>query len=65
MQNEPSLDISLAYPCATLHNYQNSLMHKSELKTYPSLISHANKEYELTDGTTGTHRSIDFLWIKI
>ena len=32
-------------------------MHKSELKTHPTLISHANKEYELKVGTTGTYKN--------
>ena len=32
-------------------------MHKSELKTHPTLISHANKEYELKVGTIGTYRN--------
>ena len=32
-------------------------MHKSELKTYPTIISCANKEYELREGTIETHRS--------
>ena len=39
-------------------------MHKSELKTHPTFISHANKKYELKVGTTRTHRSIDFFIIK-
>ena len=54
----------LTYPYATLRNYKNTLMHKSELKTHPTLISHANKEYELRTGTTRTHRSIVSLIIK-
>ena len=38
-------------------------MHKSELKTHPTLISSANKEYELRKGTTKTHKSIGSLII--
>ena len=53
--NQPIPKIPLTYPYATLHNYQNSFMYKSELKTHPTLISHANKENELKAGTTGTH----------
>ena len=52
------------YPCATLCGYQNTLMHKSELKTYLSLINHVIKEYKLKAGTIETHRSIGFLIIK-
>ena len=39
-------------------------MHKSELKTHPTLISRANKEYELKAETAGTHRNSGFLIIK-
>ena len=46
----------LTHPYATLDNYQNTLIHKSELKTHPTLINYAIKEYELIVGTTGTHR---------
>ena len=56
--------MSLTYPNATLCNYQNDLMHISELKTHQTLISRANKEYELKTWTIGTHRSIGFLRIK-
>ena len=54
----------LTYPYATLRNYQNALMHKSELETHLTLIKHAIKEYELRVGTTGSHRSIGSLIIK-
>ena len=56
--------MSLTYPNATLCNYQNDLMHISELKTHQTLISRANKEYELKAGTTETHRSTGYLIIK-
>ena len=54
----------LTYPYATLRNYQNALMHKSERKTHPTLINRAIKEYELEVETTRTHRSIGSLRIK-
>ena len=57
--------MSLTYLRATLCNYQNVFVHKSELKTHPTLINRAIKEYELRAGTTKTHRSIDSLKIKI
>ena len=40
-------------------------MHKSELKSHPTLISRANKEYELRVETIETHRSNDSLKIKL
>ena len=54
----------LAYPYATLRDYQNALMHKSELKTHPTLINRATKEYELKAETIRTHRSTDSIRIK-
>ena len=54
----------LTYPCAIFHIYQNVLMHKSELKTHPTLINHAIKEYELRVKTIGTHRSTSSLRVK-
>ena len=55
----------LTYPYATLRNYQNALMHKSERKTHPTLINRAIKEYELKARTIKTHRSVGSLKIKI
>ena len=52
------------YPYATLCNYQNTLMHKSELRANLTLIIHVIKVYELRVGTTRTHRSIDSLIIQ-
>ena len=40
-------------------------MHKSELKTHPTLINRAIKEYELRAATIEAHRSIGSLIIKI
>ena len=40
-------------------------MHKCELKTLPTLIRRANKEYELKVGTSETHKSIGSLIIKL
>ena len=39
-------------------------MHKSELRANMTLITCANKEYELRAGTIETHRSIDSLKIQ-
>ena len=39
-------------------------MHKSELKTHATLVSHVNKEYELRAETIGTYKSIGSLIIK-
>ena len=39
-------------------------MHKSELKTHPTLINSVIKEYKLKVGTIGTHRSTSSLIIK-
>ena len=39
-------------------------MHKSELKTYPTLINRVIKEYEIITETTKTHKSISSLKIK-
>ena len=57
MNLKPNLETLFTYPCATLHNYQNTLMHKSEPKANPTLITHSNKVYELKVGTTRTHRN--------
>ena len=46
------------YPHVTLHNYQNTLMHKSEPKANPTLITHANKVYELKAKTIGTNEAL-------
>ena len=62
--NWSSLEIPLTYLCVTLCNYQNTFMHKSELKTHSTLINHVIKGYELRVGTTRTHRSTDSLTIK-
>ena len=43
---------------------KNTLMHKSEPKANPTLITYANKVYELKAGTIGTHRNIDSLRIQ-
>ena len=56
--------MSLTYPNATLCNYQNDLMHISELKTHQTLINYAIKEFELRAGTIGTHRSTGSIIIK-
>ena len=32
-------------------------MHKSELKTHPTLVNHTIKEYELRTGIIGTYKS--------
>ena len=40
-------------------------MHKSQLKTHLTLISHVNKEYELSAGTIRTHMNIGSLIIKL
>ena len=40
-------------------------MHKSELKTYSTLINYVIKEYELKVGTIETHRSTSSLKIKL
>ena len=39
-------------------------MHKSELKTYSTLINYVIKEYELKVGTIETHSSTSSLKIK-
>ena len=39
-------------------------MHKSELKTYSTLINYVIKEYELNVGTIETHRSTSSLKIQ-
>ena len=41
-----------------LCNYQNTLIHKSELNTHPTLINRTIKEYELRMGIIGTYKSI-------
>ena len=38
------------YSYATLCNYQNVFMHKSEPRANPTLIAHASKVYELIVG---------------
>ena len=45
--------------------YQNALMHKSELRVNLTLITRANKVYELKAGATGTHRNTGSLIIQI
>ena len=49
---------------ATLYNYQNTLMHKSEPKANLTLIIHVNQVYELKAGITRTHMSIGSLIIQ-
>ena len=56
--------MSLTYPYGTLRNYQNTLIHKNELKTHPTVINRAIKEYELIVETIKTHRSISSFIIK-
>ena len=46
------------YPYETLHNYQNTLIRKSEPKANPTLITHANKVYELKAKTIGTNEAL-------
>ena len=48
-----SVQILVTYPCATFSNYQNALIHISELKTHPTFISCAIKKYELQWGPLG------------
>lgn len=40
--------MSFTNPCATLHNYKNSLLQVSELRADPTLINYANKVYDLS-----------------
>ena len=56
--------IRLTYPCAILHNFQNVVMHKSELKIHPTVINRVIKEYEFRVGTIGTHKNAGPLRIK-
>ena len=49
---------------ATLYNYQNTLMHKSEPKANLTLIIHVNQVYELRAGITRTHMIIGSLIIQ-
>ena len=37
------------------HNYQNAIMHKSEPRVNPTLITHANELYEFRAGIIMTH----------
>ena len=40
-------------------------MHKNEIKTHPTLINRAMKEYELITGTYKTHKNTSSLIIKL
>ena len=41
------------YPCEILHNYQNTLMLKSEPKVNPTLITHVKRYMSLEQGPLG------------
>ena len=45
-------------PYATLHDYLNTLVHISEPIVNSTLISYANKVYELERGTIKTHMTV-------
>ena len=51
-------------PNATLCNYRNTLIHKSEQKVNPTLINDAIIVYKLRTGTIMTYRSTDSLRIQ-
>ena len=40
-------------------------MHKNETRANPTLITHANKVYELKAGTIGTYKNIGSLRIQL
>ena len=52
------------YPFATLYNYQNAFMHKSEHRANPILIIYANKVYELRARTIGIYKDTGSLKIQ-
>lgn len=51
-------------PCATLSNYQNTLMQKSEPRANPTFINCAVMIYEFRAETIETHRSTGSLKIQ-
>ena len=61
----PNPKTLFTYPYSTLSNYQNTFMHKSELRVNPTFITCANKVYEPSVGTITTHRSTGSLRIQL
>ena len=65
--NLPTPETLFTYPCAILHNDQNSLIHKSERRVNLTLIDYINKTRHMSSerGPLDLYDSSDFLKIQL